>query len=280
MNRREQRRLVLDAQTESGAFPSFARLPRGPVEDENAFVTALVVDLLCKAEIDPEIAAAIERGCRFISTCENPHRPGAFAFYPRGRHPGWLGETLPDDADDTALCGLALLHAGYLRPRDLLRTFHQVLEPYRINERPRGPGWFRRSVFPTWLDTRRMRNPIDVCLNLNVAVMTHEAGLAPRYRVGIMEMIDASLDAVADHPDDLGVIMPFYPSPWELGYALKRAEQAGVGEARRLLEKFATLRLANRENNADRPICCSLGAGVAWLSPVLACARDWILGER
>lgn len=101
---KELRSLVLASQGESGAFPAIAHPPSGPVPDENAFVTALVVNLLSRVAPDPKVEKVRQRGLDFLLRCERPDRPGAFSFYPSYGHPPWIGEVLPADADDTALC--------------------------------------------------------------------------------------------------------------------------------------------------------------------------------
>ena len=150
------RSAILASQASSGAFPSIAYLPGGPVADENAFVTALVIEQLSMTDMDPEIAGACERGAGFLFACQQ--RSGAFSFYPVNAQPAWLGEFLPPDADDTALCSLALFRSGLWPRSSLRRQVFEVLETYRLQTRPRGAEWYRAGIYPTWLDSRRLHN--------------------------------------------------------------------------------------------------------------------------
>lgn len=276
MNSERIRALILAAQGESGAFPAIAHPPDGPVPDENAFVTALVVDLLMNLASNPEVAHAIERGLDFLLRCERPGRPGAFSFYPPHAHPTWIGEALPADADDTALISLAHFRAGRWQRSDLRRQVRHVLGRYRVERQPAGAPWFRSGVYPTWLDASRLPNPIDVCVNLNIAVLIAESKAGPPHgHGGIMEMVAAALDWVGDSPERAMAIMPYYPHPAELGYALERAAAAGIREAASLLERFRAQTWGRSEDPVNTPICSSLGTRVVWTSPVLKAVRCW-----
>ncbi|MGH8685034.1 MAG: hypothetical protein ACREUM_06735, partial [Nitrosospira sp.] len=199
------------------------------VPDENAFVTALVINLLDGVATDPEIEKARQRGLDFLLRCERPDRLGAFSFYPAYAHPAWIGEVLPADADDTALCTLALFHGGRWRRSALRRAVQEVLGRHRLEKSPPGAPWFRAGVYPTWLDAGKLHNPIDVCVNLNVAVLIEEAGADSRHgHGGIMEMAAAALDWAGNCPERARIIAPYYPHPAEMGYALERAVVAGV----------------------------------------------------
>lgn len=274
------RSLVLASQGESGAFPAIAHPPSGSVPDENAFVTALIVNLLGEVAADPEIAEARQRGLDFLLRCERPGRPGAFSFYPAYAHPAWIGEFLPVDADDTALSALALFRAGRWRRSALRREVREVLGRHRVEERPHGAPWFRAGVYPTWLDAGRLHNPIDVCVNLNVAVLIQESGVGSRHgHGGILEMVGAALDWVGDSPERARAITPYYPHPAELGHALERAVAAGVRGAGGLLKRLRAQAWSRCEDPVSAPICSSLGAGVVWTSPVLQAVRCWTRTE-
>jgi hypothetical protein len=268
---------ILASQTPSGAFPSVAHLPTGPVHDENAFVTALVLCLLL-SDVNPEpwVAGACGRGVDFLLQCQRPSPPGSFAFYPAHAQPAWIGEFLPPDADDTALCSLALFRAG-VWPRSQLRSqVLDVLDRYRLQRRPPGADWFRAGTYPTWLETKRLHNPIDVCVNVNVLVLIEVSGAGTRHGHGIVEMVDAALDWVGDSPERARAIMPYYPHPAELIYALERAAAAGVCGAGGLLERVRTQPWSLCEDPVNAPVCSSLGAGIVWTSPVLHAVRSWM----
>jgi hypothetical protein len=263
---------ILGRQAPSGAFLSTAHLPAGPVNDENAFVTALVIDLLIQTDPHPALANAIERALEFLLRCQHPGCPGAFCFYPADAQPAWIGESLPPDTDDTALCSIALFRAGRWS-RGLRRQVHDLLGRYRLATRPRGEEWFRAGVYPTWLDSARLCNPIDVCVNINVLTLIKLAGLDSRHGDGILEMVGAALDWAGDRPDRARLITPYYPHPSEMEHALERAANARVHEAQAL-----RARMSNRSSNASQdpsllPVCCSLGGGVVWTSPALQAAR-------
>ncbi len=276
MNGERLRALILASQRESGAFSAIAHPPGGPVPDENAFVTAVVVDLLGEVAPNPESAKARQRGLDFLLRCERPGRPGAFSFYPSYAHPAWIGEVLPADADDTALISLALFRAGRWRRSDLRRVVREALGRYRVEERPRGAPWFRAGVYPTWLDAGRLHNPIDVCVNLNAAALIQESGVGSRHgHGGILEMVDAALDWVGDSPERARAITPYYPHPAELGYALERAVAAGVRGTVGLLRRLRAQAWSRCDDLVNAPICSSAGRGVVWTSPVLQAVRCW-----
>lgn len=267
---------VLGAQTKSGAFPSIAQLPGGPVVDENAFVTALVLDILSHDKSSPEIAAACRRGVDFLLRCESPGLPGAFSFYPVNGQPDWIQELLPPDADDTALCALALYSAGYW-PQDKLRhVVWEVLSHHRLQQKPDGAPWFQAGVYPTWLDSRRQRNPIDICVNINVATLMRKSTVDKTYYQGIMDLAEAALKWAGADRERLQKIMPFYPHVAELGFAIQRALSAGVSGAEGLWELFNKLPAEICESDVDTPVCCSIGTGVVWVSPALQMARSWL----
>lgn len=278
---KELRSLVLASQGESGAFPSIAHPPSGPVPDENAFVTALVVNLLSRVALDPGVENARQRGLDFLLRCERPDRPGAFSFYPAYAHPAWIGEVLPADADDTALCSLALFYGGRWRRSMLHRQVREILGRHRLEKQPSGAPWFRAGVYPTWLDAGKLHNPIDVCVNLNIAALIEEAGVDSRHgHGGIMEMADAALDWAGNCPERVRTIMPYYPHPAEMGHALERAAMAGVQGAESLLKRFRSQARSRCEDPATMPVCASPGGGIIWTSPVLQNVRRWVRKGR
>lgn len=268
------RSLVLASQGKSGAFPAIAHSPTGPVRDENAFVTALVVNLLCDLAPDPGIEKARQRGLDFLLRCERPDRPGAFSFYPAYAHPVWIGEVLPADADDTALCSLALFYGGRWRRSALRRVVQEVLGRHRLEKCPSGAPWFRAGIYPTWLDTGNLRNSIDVCVNLNVAVLIEEAGVGSKHgHGGIVEMAGAALDWAGNCPERARAITPYYPHPAEIRHALGRTAAAGVKGAEELLKRFRAKAWSRCKYPVSTPVCSSPGGGVVWTSPVLHAIR-------
>jgi hypothetical protein len=268
------RSMLLACETRSGAFASFAHLPDGPVADDNAFATVLVLDLLAGVDHDAEISRLRRRAAGFLLRCRRTS--GGFGFYPADAHPGWIRESLPADADDTALVAVALFRAGVWRRDDLEREVRVTLGRYRLQRQPHGAPWFRAGVYPTWLDAARIRNPIDVCVNLNVAVLIQESGVGPDHGCGeILDMVDAALDWAGASTELARAITPYYPHPAELGHALGRAVKAGVSGADGLLARYLAQAWSRREDAASAPICSSAGAGVVWTSPVLQAVRRW-----
>lgn len=264
---------ILAAQRPSGAFASVAHPPCGPRPDENAFVTALVLIHLCALPPFPKVAAAIERASDFLLQCQHPRRPGAFCFYPPAATPDWLGTGLGPDADDTALAALALYRAGRWQRNALRRVVQKVLAPYLIGRRPPGPPWFRAGVYPTWLDAGRLRNPIDVCVNLNVATLLHEAGChGSPAQAAMIDMAGAALDWAGDSPERARQLVPYYPDPAELRFALERAASAGVPGAAPLLAR-AGEHAWSSSANADAPVCGGCGGLTVWTSPCLQAIR-------
>lgn len=269
------REMIKRAATDSGAFPSVAHLPGGPVADENAFVTALACDLLGKLDAGPEIEAIRQRGLDFLLRCRRPG--GGFAFYPADAQPAWIPDFLPADADDSALCALALFHAGRWHRPDL-RHMTEVLDSHRVRTRPLGQTWFRADVYPTWLDTRRLRNPIDVCVNVNVLLLIETSGVGSGS--AIVGMVGAALDWVGECPIRARSIMPWYPHPVEFRLALERAEAGGVQAAASLLRRVRAQAWGACDEPADAPVCCSPGGGVVWKSPLLQALRRSLQGQR
>ena len=263
---------VLAAAAPSGAFQSIAHLPSGPVADENAFVTALVLDQFEALEPDRALADVRRRALGFLRRCERSAGSGRVGVYPDGAQPAWIAETLPPDADDTVLCSLALFRAGH-RPGNDLRQVLQVLDVHRLAERPRGADWYRAGIYPTWMDSRRLRNPIDVCVNVNVLTLIEVSGIGRGHGAGILDMLAAALDWAGSHEPRARAIMPYYPHPGELAHALARAVSAGVDGTRALLERVQAQPWSACEDWINAPVCGSLGGGLVWTCPLLQALR-------
>lgn len=266
---------IAASQAASGAFTASVQLATGRVTDENAFITALVLDLLGTGELSRELAGVRSRALDFLQRCERPAPGGGFAFYPAGAQPGWIREPLPADVDDTALCSLALYHGGRWSQSRLRDQVLGVLDRYRLAEKPHGAEWFQSGVYPTWLDAKRLCNPIDVCANVNVATLIELSGLGESHSRGIVRMVEVALDGVIEGRESMQTIMPYYCHPAELGHALQRAARARVSGAGALLARFGAQGWWQGGDDPATPICCSLGARVVWSSSVLSAARAW-----
>jgi len=264
---------ILKSQLPSGAFPSIACLPNGDVIDENSFTTALVIDILSDFNTLPQISKACKKGSDFLLKCENPKGSGMFGFYPANLQPKWINEFLPPDTDDTALCSLALFHNGYWNRDQLKHQVINVLKRYQLRDKPVGMEWFKAGVYPTWLDRKRMHNPIDVCVNINVATLIKEAQIID-YNVDIIfDMVNSAIDWGRKNPSRIQEITPFYPNPIELYYSLQRAKNAGLSEASIPITNLKLLQW-KFTSYYNTPICSSIGNGIIWKSPILQSARQ------
>lgn len=263
---------ILNSQLPSGAFPSIACFSNENFADENSFTTALVISILSEFNSDPQIHNACKKGIDYLLSCENPKGSGMFGFYPVNLQPKWINEFLPPDTDDTVLCSLALFYNGYWERDQLKHQITKVLEPYQLKQKATGMEWFKVGVYPTWLDRKRMNNPIDICVNINVATLIKEAQLVNYNTNEIFEMVNSAFNWVENDPKRMQQITPFYPDPLELYYSLQRAEKAGLLEASKALENMKLLPW-KMNSSFDTPICCSIGSGVIWKSPMLQSVR-------
>jgi hypothetical protein len=274
------REQVLAAFAPSGAFQSIAHLPSGPVADQNAFVTALVLDQVEAFEADRSLVAVRQRAVDFLRRCERSTGSGRFGFYPDGAQPAWIAGILPPDTDDTALCSLALFRAGHWQKDDLRRQVHEVLDVHRLAARPSGADWYRAGIYPTWMDSRRMRNPIDVCVNVNALILIEVSGIGRRHGSGILDMLAAALDWAGSDQRRARSITPYYPHPGELMHTLARAVSAGVDGAKALLERVQAQPWSACEDWINAPVCGALGGGMIWTCPLLQALRRSRLHNR
>jgi hypothetical protein len=261
---------LLKFQTASGAFASEPHLQSRIVTDENSFITSLILLQLAHFKEDPQISEACKKAADFLLKCSHA---GAFWFYALGEQPAWIREALPADIDDTALGSLALFRAG-LWTRDQLRQQVDLLGRYRIAQIPRGAAWFRAGVFPTWMSHSRMRNAIDLCVNVNVLALLAAAEASPARSEGILEMIEAALDWAGTSGERARLLIPYYAHPAELAFALARAAAFGCSDANGLLVKVQAQSWSVQDNESSSGICCSLGGGAVWHSKALAIARN------
>ncbi|WP_323121242.1 hypothetical protein [Burkholderia alba] len=266
---------VLAEQMPSGAFVSFVALPNGPVADENGFVTALVIHELSRLPATPALDAARARALDFLARCERPDRRGAFAFYPLDGQPDWMPIPLLPDADDTALMTLALVDGGRWPAARLTQAARQVLEPFRLrwlagNPRP----WYREGVYQTWIDELCFPNPVDLCVNINIASLLHRSGLD--HESGLTAIVDMTLAAFAwagDSPQRAFLLTPYYPHPAELAHAVERAIDHGVTGLLPCRRPLRTLLGPPDDWPRDPPVCGSDDGRIVWRAPALQQAR-------
>lgn len=270
---------LLPAQTASGAFPSTVSLPTGPVPDENGFITALVLHELAGFPPTPDLRAAQERALDFLLRCERRDQPGCFAFYPPGAQPDWMPIPLPPDADDTALITLALARAGRWSRHALEHIARHRLAPFRLLHLSAiAKPWHRVGAYFTWLDEMFYPNVVDLCVNVNVAILLKTAGLAEEMGLmALVEMIEAGIDWAGASAQRSFLLTPFYPQPHELVHAVGRAVELGVSELAPCRDKLSACPWGGAHDpngwSDDRAICSSHDGRIVWRAPVLQRAR-------
>ncbi|HEV7517275.1 MAG TPA: hypothetical protein VGR07_13315 [Thermoanaerobaculia bacterium] len=268
--------LALPAQAPSGAFLATVH-HHGEVfpGDENGFVTALLVAELERLPYE-EVGPAIERALDFLERCRGTS--GAFHFYPPGAEPAWMGARLAADADDTALFARVLRAHGRLTREETHRLIDSGLEPFRVHYRPESePVWVRPGCYRTWLDRRARPNPVDCCVNANVAAFLKAAGRAdhPGYAAAC-RTVAAGVRWAGGVDWQARSLVPWYPHPGELVHALDRAVAAGVSELAEALAFASAQAWARSDRDAapERPLCGSLRGKTYWTCTALENCRS------
>lgn len=265
-------REVLAEQGCNGGFRSQVE----DVTDENCCVTALVLLELadCPAE-------AARRALDFLEQCEDPRQPGAFRFYP------WSGDSprlpimrLDADADDTALALLALIKHGRRGADDARRALADVIEPHRAHFlRGDEPPWVCTGAMRTWLIPRAAGNPVDCCVNANVAALYAAAGrTADAGFRAACDTVAAAVRATSAAPAYLRTVAPYYLHPLELLYAVRRAVAFGASPLAGTLEALEAQPWAGDDRSSGwfrrRPLCANAGGRPVWVAPPLQAARQ------
>ncbi|CAB3750666.1 MULTISPECIES: hypothetical protein [Burkholderia] len=263
---------LVAAQAPGGAFPSHVSVDAHHHVDENAFVTALILDeLACLPAGTAD--RAIARGLDFLESCASLTCAGAFHFYPPGRMPSWLGADLPADADDTALALMLLARFGRLGTAEAFDTLDRVLHPWRLHYRPEyADPWVAQGACRTWLDRRAAPNPVDACVNANVATALTALGRADHDACRAAR--DTALDAiafVAENPAHRGRLTAFYPDLWELVHALRRGARRGVAGFAQAAARLAGMLAPHA--GAYATVCSSTDRRWRWTAPLLQTAR-------
>lgn len=255
---------LLRSQSTSGAFPSYIQVQDERLEDENCFITSLV--LLELLRIPPPYQSqawqdAIQKGIHFIKDCEEATGNGKFNFYPYTLDTPRLPIAASPDFDDSALALLVLLKQGERDAAAVRTIIRDVFEPYRIiSTTSKDPAWVQPGLFRTWIDTYRYDNPVDCCVNLNMLCLYQQVfsgDTAPGALVhtavsGALKMYGTSTSAMRR-------ISPYYAHVAELYFCLERAGYALPADDALLV--------------ADRPICCNISGRPLWYAPVLQQAR-------
>lgn len=268
---------LLDLQRPSGAFPSRVVHDGVTYDDENSFVTALVVGELGRWPRQGRVAVAIRCGLDFLEACSGRSRPGVYHFYPPTREPAWMGARLDADADDTSLVTLELVRHGRVPLERARRDLVDALEPLRVHHRPESlDAWVRPGAYRTWLDVRARPNPVDCVVNANVAATLKYLGLDdhPGYDAA-WQTAHAALEWADGSKDRLRLVAPYYPDAREVLRALDRAVAVGVHElaatASRLVSHLAPQGAGPCAD--ELPICSSACGRTWWSAPVLQALR-------
>ena len=274
---------ILAEQSPSGAFRSRVESEGAVTPDENAFVTSCVVLELA----DRLPADSLDRALRFLESCEDRRLACAYRFYPE--HPSGPALAIPGlvpDADDTVLALLALATRGRA---DVTRVDHclaEVLEPNRVFFRADDEdGWVAPGAFRTWLNRRARGNPVDACVNANVAALYAWRGLAdsPACRAACAA-VERGVRRGVGREGTVRLIMPFYAHPLEILYAVRRAVEFGATSLSAILGWLSRQPwAAHDEANVwprDRPICCNSHGRPIWTAPSLQAARHWNHGRH
>ena len=274
---------IIAGQSPTGAFLSTVNIRGRSYPDWNSFTTAQVLRALNGAVESTDLATLRERALNFLLRCESPVLPGAFSFWPKGFHPSWIYE-LPEDADDTAVIGIELARQGCLDRKTLCKIACKVLVSHRLRRiHSPAPPWLRPGVFLTWLRQGPRPNVVDCCVNANVAAFLAYAGLQhlPGFQEAC-EMIEAGIRWAGSSWSRARSLVPFYPHPIELFYAVAHAVQCGAEPLAMSLDLMHGLEWATEEKDTlrdDRPICGSAYGHIIWTSSVLQTARK-IVGRQ
>ena len=284
-------------QSPGGTFLSKVHLASGDVEDLNCFVSALVLRELSRLQREvawsapPELQNAGRRALGFLMRSKYPVYPHLYSFYPRHKHPLWMGPALYADADDTSIIALELVRYQK-RPPEILSY---IAERYLMKYRAMGDlahhltePWHREGVFLTWFTTADLPNPIDCCVNANVMALLAVGDL--KATPGYAEAGALINEAVAWAGHDrrrLRQLTPYYPHPIELYHAVDHAVASGVHElvsARDALAGVPCIETCIEEPivEADGPVepvephrvCSSVDGEIYWTAEVLGQVRE------
>jgi hypothetical protein len=264
-------------QTSKGAFKSHIVFKGREEEDSNGCITALTLRALRRTLAPNAVPGVRGLALDFLEQCESSRWQGAFGFWPERERPRWA-QRVPPDFDDTAIINLELLLAGRRTREETQRVVYELLVPrLRTDVRDLDPPWIHSLVFPTWLtDDSHRANPVDCCINANVAALMAATGLThlPGYRE-CFAMIAAGLEWAGNSWRRLSSLTPYYPRPRELLLALENVSYAAK-EIHPCSEKLRSLLSGLQEPLQHREAVCSrVYGGVYWRSPALELARGF-----
>jgi len=239
--------------------------------DRNGFVTALGVRALRRRGL-PVPAALLDA----LERCRSAR--GGYRFWPLDARPHWAPD-LPDDADDTAIMLLELLHAGRVDRTEARRVACLTIARRRVATFPLlRPPWLRPGVFATWSRDGVRRDLVDCTATANMLALF--ATLELSHLPGVREAGDMLAAAVRWAGDDAlraASLSPFYPDPAEFVLALDHAAECGAHGLTALHRQAAATRwgsdAALRSTQPDHAVCGSPYGVAVWRSPELASLR-------
>lgn len=222
-------------QSESGAIISHVEVGNKSLLDQNNFITALWLRELrmrCLEQFavfdKPKASALNYLEGSASSSSEFAH---AYGFWAERFEPKWaLGITT--DIDDTAIVNHELLLAGRISSKQIKRDIYHILNSVRVPKSTTSrPCWVSPGSYYTWFPRPSHKNIVDVCANTNVVALlaSMNAKTAPGYQAAC-ETIRNSIKWAANNFARLSAITPYYPSPFELLFAMEHAIQCGANE--------------------------------------------------
>lgn len=224
-------------QSESGAIISHVERCGKTRPDQNNFITALWLRELRMRCLDQfpifDMPQALALDCLERSASNTSEYSQAYGFWADRLQPEWAAGIL-DDIDDTAVVNNELLLAGRISAKQLKREFYHLLNSVRVPKSHSSyrPSWVSSGCYYTWLSNNNSQdNNVDVCANTNVVALlaSLDAKTAPGYGAAC-ETIFNAIKWAAENVNRLPAITPYYPSPFELLFALEHAIQFGAHE--------------------------------------------------
>ncbi|MBA6304203.1 hypothetical protein [Colwellia sp. MB02u-14] len=272
--------LIRNSQLASGAFRSLVHFPDASCcEDENAFVTALVLRHSRHLSLMHTLPDVFERALAFLARCQSSRFAGMYRFWPKADHPSWLGSfCIAEDADDSAIISLELQLYHRQNIEVASNLAQKVLEQHRFfDSNLTRDDWRKQGVFLTWLDYLETPNPVDCCVNTNIIALLAHCGL--KDLAGYQQTCQMINDAIVNSDGCetfIASLCPYYPDAVELYFALENAVAMGgdLQPAFHFLSQQAWLLACLRKKQLDNlPICSHQNGTIYWTSEVLQAIR-------
>lgn len=265
---------VLAEQAPNGAFYATVLHHGKRFLDANGRFTCLIISELEKLPQEEPIAEAIERGLEYLIRCRRKADASLFNFYPEGEVPKWAKNQNASRTDDTALAALTLHRHGMMSSVDLEEVVI-ALDEHRLVTRPdNAQPWIYPGAYQTWLDSRICPNPVDCCVNANIATFLRATGRDdhPGYRSATATVVAGVCEAM-EKPMLTKFLSPYHPDPNELLQAMRRAVVVGVTEFESLVEEAGTRLKPWRRNAGLAPVLGNNNNQTLWFSHGLQMAR-------